>query len=153
MVAAKFKRMKNRPIANRGMPPCVASVLSRKEPLTYQLRFQLAEVFSYTSLEFLREVLAPRVEIDGKTRHKNVEACFHVARKKRQTEGPASPGPGSPVSTVCTELARTASRSARPGWGTPETLKRSQSRRCGGYSAKARSPGPLACHHPQTRSG
>ena len=88
MVAAKFKRMKNRPIANRGMPPCVASVLSRKEPLTYQLRFQLAEVFSYTSLEFLREVLAPRLEIDGKTRHKNVEACFHVARKKRQTEGP-----------------------------------------------------------------
>ena len=63
----------------------------------------------YLSGVFARDPRA-RLEIDGKTRHKNIEACFHVARKKRRTDGPASPVPGSPASTASTGLGRTASR-------------------------------------------
>ena len=87
MVKAKIKRAK-RPKTVRAMPPCVKAALASTSPLGYQLRFQLAEVFSYTSIEILNRELAKRLIIDGKHRQNNVRACFHVAKKKKADSRP-----------------------------------------------------------------
>lgn len=87
MVNAKFKRAK-RPRTVRAMPPCVTAALASAAPLSYQLRFQLAEVFSYTSIEILNRELEKRLSIDGKHRHSNVRACFYVAKKKKADSRP-----------------------------------------------------------------
>lgn len=87
MVHAKFKRAK-RTKAVRAMPPCVKAALASTAPLGYQLRFQLAEVFSYTTIEILNRELEKRLIIDGKHRQNNVRACFHVAKKKKADSRP-----------------------------------------------------------------
>lgn len=88
LVAAKFKKAKTVHRQIRKMPPCVKAALQSQDPLDYQLRFQLAEVFSYGTLEMLNQYLEPRLIIDGKHRQQNIRACFFVARKKKADQRP-----------------------------------------------------------------
>ena len=39
-------------------------------------------------MEYLNDLLLPRVEVDGKDRHKNVRACFIAAKKKKADKRP-----------------------------------------------------------------
>lgn len=87
LVLAKKRRVEQKKEL-RKMPPCVRAALCSKQPLTYQLRFQLAEVFSHSTIEMLNTELEKREEIDGKHRQSNVRACYHVARKKRADQRP-----------------------------------------------------------------
>ncbi len=88
LVSAKLKRERKGDQAIREMPPCVRMALQQKTPLNYQLRFQLAEVFSYASISLLERSLLPRRDIDGAARQKNVIACYHAAKKKRADARP-----------------------------------------------------------------
>ena len=87
LVKAKFKRAKHHHTV-RKMPPCVEAALKSTDVLNYQLRFQLAEVFSYSSIALLNRHLEPRLETDGKHRHTNIRACYHAAKKKRADQRP-----------------------------------------------------------------
>lgn len=89
LVTAKFRRAEaSKEAQKREMPPCIKGILNSQHPLNYKLRFQFAEVLSYSSLEYLNEILKPREIIDGKDRHKNIRACFMVAKKKKADKRP-----------------------------------------------------------------